>query len=235
MGVLFLKLPNLCYAGLFVLHEGAICLLIVSPLLCLFVVLGYAIGKNLFKNDNSNLNVSVVLLLTAILIADTLSKHEYENVVADTIVINASPAKVWKNVVAFKQIEQPPQFWLFRIGLPNPTAATVTGYYNGAGRKCIFSTGYSIGERISTFEPGKDLTFDIIDQPRDPEMMNHLDLLKGQFLLKDNGNGTTTVTGTSWYRLHVFPAWYYDLWTRSIVRNVHIRVMEHVKELSEKP
>ncbi len=218
----------------FVLSEGAICLLIVSPLLCLFTMLGYAIGKGVFREDNNQLNVSVVSLLLIVFLADVLSKHEYENVVADTIVINASPAKVWQNVVAFEPIKQEPQFWLFRAGLPNPTAATVTGYYNGAGRKCIFSTGYAIGERISVFEPGKDLTFDIISQPRDPEMMNHLDLLKGQFLLKDNGDGTTTVTGTSWYRLHVFPAWYYDLWAQSIVRNVHIRVMEHIKELSEK-
>jgi len=217
----------------FVLGEGSICILIVSPLILCFVMIGYAIGRALFKKNNTGFNISVVSLLTVVFIADTLSKHEYNNVVADTIVINAPPAKIWKNVVAFKPIKQQPDFWLFRIGLPNPTAATVTGYHEGAGRKCIFSTGYAIGERISTYEPGKNLTFDIIDQPRDPEMMNHLDLLKGQFLLKDNGNGTTTVTGTRWYRLHVFPAWYYDLWAQSIVRNVHIRVMQHIKEISE--
>ena len=85
-----------------------------------------------------------------------------------------------------------------------------------------------------TYEPGKDLTFDIVHQPRDPEIMGHVDILRGQFLLKDNGNGTTTVTGNSWYKLYVFPTWYYDLWAESIVRNVHIRVMEHIKELSEK-
>lgn len=218
----------------FVLREGAICLLIVSPLVCCFVMIGFAIGNRVLKKDNNQLNVSVVLLLLVVFIADVFSKHEYENVVADTIVINAPPAKVWKNVVAFEPIKAKPKYWLFKAGLPNPIAATVTGYCNGAGRKCIFSTGYTIGEQISTFDPRKDLTFDIISQPRDPEMMNHLDLLKGQFLLKDNGNGTTTVTGTSWYRLHVFPAWYYDLWAQSIVRNVHVRVMEHIKELSEK-
>jgi hypothetical protein len=218
----------------FVLQEGAICLLIVSPLICCFVMIGYAIGKRVFRKDNNQLNISVVLLLLIVFIADVLSKHEYQNAVSDTIVINAPPAKVWKNVVAFQPIKEQPRFWLFRIGLPNPIAASVTSYREGAGRKCIFSNGYAIGERISTYEPGKDLTFDIIDQRRDPELMNHLDLLKGQFLLKDNGDGTTTVTGTSWYKLHVFPAWYYDLWTVSIVRNVHLRVMEHIKELSEK-
>jgi len=81
--------------------------------------------------------------------------------------------------------------------------------------------------------PNEDLVFDIVDQPRDPEIMNHLDLLRGEFKLKDNRDGTTTLTGNSWYRLYVFPSWYYDIWTQNIVRNVHTRVMEHIKELSE--
>ena len=63
--------------------------------------------------------------------------------------------------------------------------------------------------------------------------MQHINILRGQFILKDNGDGTTTLTGNSWYRLYVFPVWYYDVWAQSITRNVHLRVMEHIKELSE--
>ena len=118
--------------------------------------------------------------------------------------------------------------------MPSPRATTVTGYYQGAGRKCIFSNGYIFDEKIVTYQENKDLTFDITGQPRDPEIMGHIDILRGQFLLKDNGNGTTTLTGNSWYRLYVFPTWYYDIWARSITRNVHLRVMEHIKQLSEK-
>jgi len=84
-----------------------------------------------------------------------------------------------------------------------------------------------------TYEPNSNLTFDVTSQPRDPEIMEHLDLVRGQFILKDNGDNTTTLTGNSWYKLYVLPAWYYDTWAQSIVRNVHIRVMDHIKELSE--
>jgi uncharacterized protein YndB with AHSA1/START domain len=213
--------------------EGTICLIIVSPLILVFVYVGLVIGRVMFKNNNQQLNVSIISLLITLFIIDGFSKHEYINEVSDTIIINAPPTKVWNNVVAFKKIEQKPTFWLFRIGLPSPMETTVDGYYKGAGRKCIFSNGYTFGEKISTFEPGRNLVFDIIDQPRDPEIMNHLDLLQGQFLLKDNGDGTTTLTGNSWYKLYVFPSWYYDMWAQSIVRNVHIRVMEHIKEISE--
>jgi hypothetical protein len=215
------------------LGEGVICLLIVSPLIFSFIVVGALFGKSIFKKNNSTLNVSVITLLLFIFISDSLSKHEYENMVSDTIIINAPPNKVWKNVVSFEKIKQKNSFWLFRIGMPSPMATTVTGYYKGAGRKCIFSNGYVFGEKIATYEPLKDLTFDIIDQPRDPEIMNHIDILRGQFLLKDNGNGTTTLIGNSWYKLYVFPVWYYDIWAQNITRNVHLRVMKHIKELSE--
>ena len=177
--------------------------------------------------------MSVVALLLSIFISDSVSEHEYHNMVSDTIAINAPATKVWNNVVAFKRIKQKNTFWLFKIGMPSPIESTVTGNYVGAGRKCIFSNGYVFGEKIATYEPGKDLVFDIVDQPRDPEIMGHIDILRGQFLLKDNGNGTTTLTGNSWYKLYVFPVWYYDIWAQSITRNVHLRVMKHIKELSE--
>jgi hypothetical protein len=215
------------------LGEGVICLIIVSPLLFCFMFVGALIGKDMYKKNNDKLNVSIILILVIVFVVDTLSKHDYENKVTDTIVVNAPPAKVWQNVVAFKKINAPNKFWLFKLGLPSPVESTVTGYYKGAGRKCIFSNNYVFDEVISTYNPSKDLTFDITKQPKDPEIMNHLALIRGQFLLKDNGNGTTTLVGNSWYRLYVFPVWYYDLWAKSIVRNVHIRVMEHIKELSE--
>lgn len=215
------------------LKEGVICLLIVSPLIWCFMLIGVFGGISMFRKNNQNLNVSVVSLLLLVFLVDASSEHHYENMVADQIVINAPVSAVWKNVVAFKPIKKKNDYWLFRIGMPSPMATTVTGYYKGAGRKCIFSNGYVFGEKIVTFDPNQNLTFDIIDQPRDPEIMGHIDIERGQFLLKDNGNGTTTLTGNSWYKLYVFPTWYYDIWAKSITRNVHLRVMEHIKELSE--
>ena len=186
------------------LGEGYICLLIVSPLIFGFIFMGTFIGGRMFKRNNQKLNVSIIAALLFIFVADSLSTHHYENMVSDTITVNAPPDKVWKNVVAFKRIKQPNKYWLFRIGMPSPVESTVTGYYEGAGRKCIFSNGYIFDEKIATYEPGANLTFDVTHQPRDPEIMNHIDILRGQFLLKDNHDGTTTLTGNSWYRLYVF-------------------------------
>ncbi len=216
------------------LREGVICLLMVSPLIFAFLITGVFLGLRMFRKNNQKLNVSVFSLLFVVFVVDSLSEHNYVNLVADEIVIKATPEQIWKNVVAFDKIEKKDDYWLFQIGMPSPAQTTVEGYYKGAGRKCIFSNGYTFDEKIVTYEPNKDLTFDIVSQPLDPEIMGHIDILRGQFLLKDNGNGTTTLVGNSWYRLHVFPVWYYDIWAKSIVRNVHVRVMEHIKTLSEK-
>jgi hypothetical protein len=215
------------------LGEGIICLIIVSPLIFGFMCLGTFIGRKMFEVNNNELNVSIVAVLLLVFITDSITEHHYQNEVSDQIVINAPINKVWKNVVAFKRIKAQNTFWLFRIGMPSPIESTVEGRYVGAGRKCIFSNGYVFGEKIAVYDSLQNLTFDVINQPRDPEIMNHIDILRGQFLLKDNGNGTTTLTGNSWYKLYVFPVWYYDIWAQSITRNVHLRVMKHIKELSE--
>jgi uncharacterized protein YndB with AHSA1/START domain len=199
----------------------------------MFILVGLIMGRGMFYRDNNKLNVSIVGLLLLIFITDSLSKHHYENEVSDQITINAPPSEVWKYVVAYKRIEAPGKYWLFQIGMPSPVESTAEGYYLGAKRKCIFSNGYVFDEKIVTYDKDKNLTFDITNQPRDPEIMGHIDILRGQFLLKDNGDNTTTLIGNSWYRLYVFPVWYYDIWAKSITRNVHLRVMDHIKELSE--
>ncbi|AMP98839.1 hypothetical protein AY601_1932 [Pedobacter cryoconitis] len=215
------------------LREGFICLIIVSPLVFCFIIIGAFIGRMILKKQSQKLNVSVFSLMVVLFITDAVQEHHYEHMVADEIIIKASPQEIWRNVVSFEPIQHRNSYWLFNIGMPSPAATTVTGYYKGAGRKCIFSNGYIFDEKIVTYNVNRNLTFDIIGQPKDPEIMGHIDILKGQFILKDNGNGTTTLIGNSWYKLHVFPTWYYDMWAESITRNVHLRVMEHIKELSE--
>ncbi|MEO7215929.1 hypothetical protein [Mucilaginibacter sp.] len=234
-------LVSRCVANCFVaivlsalfLREGAICLIIVSPLLWTFIVAGCFTGRAMFRRNNNTLNASVLAMLLVLFVIDSTSVHHYENMVADRVVINAPVSRVWKNVVAYKRNASPDKYWLFKVGMPSPVESTTEGYYVGAKRKCIFSNGYVFDEKIVVYEENKNLTFDITGQPRDPEIMGHIDILRGQFLLRDNGDNTTTVIGNSWYRLYVFPVWYYDIWAKSVTRNVHLRVMEHIKQISE--
>jgi hypothetical protein len=215
------------------LGEGVICLIIIAPLIAVIIWLGILLGHGVAKSERTSLKVSVGALVVLAFIGDLLSPHIFQNKVTDDVLIRATPDKIWPYVASFPPITETPSFWLFRVGLPHPVATTVDSNVQGAGRKCIFSSGVVFDERMTVYDPNHELTFDIIHQPADPEILGHIDLERGQFLLIDNHDGTTTLRGSSWYALRVFPVWYFNPWAESITSHVHLHVMEHIKRLAE--
>jgi hypothetical protein len=220
-------------AAAIVLREGVVCLVIVSPALYVFILCGILLGRIWFRPDYAKLSLTVFPLLALVTLGETLYHSEAVVVVTDRVVIHAPPAKVWPHVLAFPEISDSPDYWIFRLGLPYPTTTTNGGNFVGADRQCIFSNGIVIKERVAEFVPNEKLTFDVAEQPSDPEVYGHITLHRGQFILQDNHDGSTTLIGSSWYTLHVRPHWYFDLWTRDMTSAVHLRVMKHVKRLSE--
>jgi hypothetical protein len=221
-------------AAAIVLREGVVCLVIVSPALYLFIVTGILLGRLWFRpNHYSKLQLTIFPLLALLTVGEMIYHSEERAVVTDQIVIHAPPDKVWPHVLAFPEIPDAPDYWIFRLGLPYPTQTTNGGNFVGADRQCMFSNGIVIKEHVAEFVPQEKLTFDIAEQPTDPEAYGHITLHRGQFVLRDNHDGTTTLIGSSWYTLHVRPRWYFDIWTRDMTRAVHLRVMNHVKRLSE--
>jgi hypothetical protein len=222
-------------AAAIIMQEGVVCLVIVSPLLYVFILCGLLLGRVWFRSNDSKLRLTVFPLLALLTLGESLYHSEKQAVVTDQILIRATPDKVWPHVLAFSEIPDTPDYWIFRLGLPYPTTTTNGGNFVGADRQCMFSDGIVIKERVAEFVPQEKLTFDIVEQPKHPEAYGHISLHRGQFVLRDNRDGTTTLFGSSWYTLHVRPRWYFDLWTRDMTRAVHLRVMNHVRRLSEQP
>jgi hypothetical protein len=220
-------------AGAYLLFgEGVICLLIVSPLLLALVLAGALLGRFYFRKMDNRLRLSIFPMVLILAIGEPVFHEEKMASVTDEILIHAKPAVVWKYVNAFPPIQKEPEYWLFRIGLPAPLATTNSGSFVGADRACIFTDNLVFKEKVVEWIPEKRLTFDITELPPHPELLGHLDLHRGQFQLRETENGTL-LTGTSWYTLRVHPVWYFDWWTRDITRQVHLRVMRHIKELAE--
>jgi hypothetical protein len=232
LDALWLTLAALAAAAI-VLREGVVCLVIVSPALYVFIFCGLLLGRVWFRSNYSKLQLTIFPLLALITLGESLYHSEQQAVVTDRILIHAPPAKVWPHVLAFPEIPDPPDYWIFRLGLPFPTQTTNGGNFVGADRQCIFSNGIVIKERVAEFIPNEKLTFDVAEQPTDPEAYGHITLHRGQFVLQDNHDGTTTLIGSSWYTLHVRPRWYFDLWTHDMSSAVHLRVMNHIRRLSE--
>ena len=221
-------------AAALIFREGTICLIILSPIVYFGIVAG-ALAARLwfhFKRDRLNLLLAPVFALAVV--AEPALRAEHRSVVVDQIQIAAPPSKVWPHVLAFGQIPDAADYWLFRLGLPYPTETSNGGNFVGADRACYFSGGAVFKEKVAEIEAARLLTFDIVESPAHPELLGHLDATRGQFELRDNGDGTTTLIGRTWYSLHVRPAWYFDWWTHAIFRAVHLRVMRNVKNLAER-
>jgi hypothetical protein len=214
-------------------REGLICLLIMSPFFFVSALTGTLLGRIIFRTQPTRLQVSLIPLLLLSALAEPFTRSEQQRVITDEIVIRAPASKVWPQVTSFPAIQSAPNFWLFRIGLPYPTATTSAGDYVDAERECIFSHDAVFKERVAEIVPPEKLTFEIVESPKDPELVGHLTPHRGQFLLRANADGTTTLVGSTWYTLHVRPAWYFNLWTRHIFRAVHLRVMEDIRRRAE--
>jgi hypothetical protein len=214
------------------MKEGLVCLLIGFPILFVGGFAGVMLGRIWFRSA-TKMNLSIVPLLFLAVLAEGKLRQDRQAVVTNRVLIRAPVAEVWKHVIAFPPVATAPDYWLNKVGLPSPIATTCEGPFVGADRRCIFSGGLVFKETVSELVPERILTFDIIEQPPDPELLGHLTLHRGQFELVDNGDSTTTLIGRSWYTLHMRPVWYFDWWTRDVTSHVHLRVMEHIRKLSE--
>ena len=232
LNALWVSFIGLAAAAIF-LREGVVCLVMAFPVLYVMVCAGVLFGRVWFRPRAPKLQLSIFPLLALLTVGDAFYGSHQLTVVTDEILIHAPPANVWPHVLAFSEIPDPPSYWIFRLGLPYPTQTTNGGNFVGADRQCMFSDGIVIKERVAEFIPQQKLTFDIVEQPNHPESYGHITLHRGQFVLRDNGDGTTTLIGSSWYTLHVRPGWYFDLWARDMSRAVHLRVMNHVRRLAE--
>lgn len=220
-------------AAFLAFREGAVCLVIAAPILYLGTIAGALTGRVWFRKAANRVNLCLAPLFFLAVAGEPALRGTHTGVVTDEIRIAAPPSKVWPHVLAFPEIRDAPDYWLFRVGLPYPVDTTNGGDFVGADRACRFSGGAVFQEKVAEFVPGKLLTFDIVEMPRDPELMGHLDAHRGQFELRDNGDGTTTLIGRTWYSLHVRPAAYFDWWTHDIFSAVHLRVMKHIQRLAE--
>lgn len=218
------------------LHEGVICLIMAAPLLISIVGLGYTAGRAVVHRKRAT-TVSVSLLPLALLVTigeATGPTPNHPAVISDSVTVNAPASYVWKYVVDYPDNPNPPDYWMWRMGLPAPTHSVAPVQAVGASRECQFTGGQRYEERIIELEPNKKLTFAVTQQMQHPEILGHVTFDQGQITLQQNADGTTTLTTTGWYRLHVRPAGYFDLWAADLTRHIHARTLGYMKSLAER-
>ncbi len=236
-------------ALLFVALEGAGCLIMAAPLAYPLAIIGALVG-GAFRRRPSRLHDAgrvvwlMLLFLPLFMGAEKLATSEAPLfAITSSVDVEAPPSQVWPNVIAFGEIP-PPTDWLFRSGVAYPMRAQIAGHGVGAVRKCVFSTG-AFEEPITAWDEPTLLKFSVTSNPppmkewspysdiHPPHLENFLVSSGGQFKLVELPGGRTRLEGTTWYRHHMWPAAYWQLWSDHIIHRIHLRVLNHVKARSE--
>jgi hypothetical protein len=133
---------------------------------------------------------------------------------------------------------------IFKLGVAYPIRAEIEGHGVGAIRRCVFCTGPFV-EPIEVWDEPKLLRFSVTENPMPMQEWNpfreiqprhlhgYFQSCGGQFQLTPLPGNRTLLEGTTWYYHHLWPASYWQLWSDEIIHRIHLRVLNHVKKLSE--
>jgi hypothetical protein len=228
--------------------EGAICLLMAAPIWYALVVLGAVAGwgiqaRPFGRADNPVVLLALLAASPGLIAAESVARPEPELVaVVSAVDVDAPAEAVWRNVISFPPLAEPDD-WVFRTGVAYPVRADIEGRGPGAVRYCVFSTGAFV-EPIEDWREPELLRFRVEDQPEPmrewspytihpPHLHGFLVSHRGQFKLTPLPGGRTRLEGTTWYTNRMWPASYWQLWSDAIIRRIHLRVLRHIRTVSE--
>lgn len=227
--------------------DGLICVSMALPIWAVVTWIGAYIGFTI-KNSRSPLNNTATLVILAFyslsfLSFDYINEPDELTAVTTSIEINAPVETVWKNMVSFDTIAESVKG--FKPGFPYPISATVSDRGVGGIRYANFTTGTFV-QRITKWQEPQLLQFSVESTPQGMKEWNpycvmhppHNDgyykAYKGEFRLRRIGNNVTLLEGTNWYKIDIYPQFYWQLWVNAVIHKVHKRVLENIKSESEK-
>ena len=242
LGVTSWSLLLYCIGLILFAMEGAICIIMAAPLGLVMSYVGTFLGEGILRYKNSSLPAITALGFFIPALMGFEYKFQTEPALFSTttsVIINATPDKVWKEVIAFSKIGEPTE-WFFKAGIAYPTHAEIVGSGAGAIRYCNFSTGRFV-EPITIWDENKLLQFSVLETPAPMKEISPYDIepahlhnyfisKKGQFKLTVLKNGQTLLEGTTWYNHKIKPAFYWKHWSNYIIHTIHNRVLKHIKK-----
>lgn len=233
----------------FAAMEGVVCMMMAAlPALVLCVmgaIIGHIVGGRTTMAEGRMQSAAWLTLLVLAGGERFAPPSPLEDEVSSVVTIDATPAAVWAQLKDIRGLPEPTET-LFVLGVAHPLETYVEGEGGvGARRVCRLSTG-DMPELITVWKPGEELRFKVLETPAPmreaallgreidaPHLHGSYASLEGGFRLEALPDGRTRLTGTSRYLLNLAPASYWNLWTREIVSQVQLRVMNHVKARAE--
>lgn len=235
-----------CFASIFVLKEGVICLVMLSPI---WLGSGWA-GAFAMRSQRRRRGRAVessfliIPLVAAIVEAQVPVPHEPVTLVR-TVLVRASPEEIWPHAVSSRNIGAWEGRWTIThniIGMPRPKESVVAGTGVGAVRTAYWGDHVNFEERIVAWEPGRKLgwrfnfTNSTVQDYTDKHISPDGEFLKidsGDYTLRPVSVGMTELTLTTRYiaKTHVNP--YAKLWGELMMGDVEENVLTIIKDRAE--
>lgn len=129
----------------------------------------------------------------------------------------APPAQVWKGLLFYEAIGQPPPFYL-RLLLPVPLRTEGKPLGVGDEVMCWYQRGHLL-KRITGIEPGDFYEFEVAEQAL--AFGGGLRLTAGRFALRELSHGRTEVAVETRYRSSRAPRWFWTRVERVVCQSFH--------------
>lgn len=237
-------LIGLAFLGLAL--EGMMCVLMAAPIALPLAAFGGWLGYFVQRRSEETPQIAgtLLLFLPFMMYGEQRTHTDARQIeVSTSIVVHAPADRIWQSVIHLASVPKPDSIIFHSVAYPIRTSLEGSGL--GATRHCVFSTG-SIVEPIKVWEPGRELRFAVVSQPplmreltpysdvHPPHLkLEYLRSREGQFTLTPQPDGTTLLTGTSYYESRLWPGVYWQVWTDTIAHLVHRVVLQEIKRQSE--
>jgi hypothetical protein len=232
----------------FFLHEGVICLLMLSPIWLASGWIGAflmrsqrrrAVGRNTLHSS-----FLVIPLVASVIEAQIPAPHE-RVLLTRSLLVHATAAEIWPYAVSNRSIGADEGRWTVThniIGLPRPRATAIIGAGPGAVRTAYWGDHINFEERITQWAPSQKLgwTFGFTNSSMQDYTDKHISP-DGQFLKIESGDYTlrqvspelTEVTLDTRYiaMTHVNP--YAKLWAELLLGDTEDNILTIIKNRAE--
>ena len=235
---------------LFFALEAILCVLMALPFFLPLATVGAALAVFLFAlltRTGTNQASGLILLLLPLLVGPIetqLSAPDTLHVVRNSIVIEASPDAVWRQIIRVPAIGREEQrgSFLHWIGVPKPIEATLSHEGVGGVRYASFEQGLVFVETVNEWEDRRSIGFSIVrDQSSKPPAPfgeiggPFFDMLDGRYEIEPLSANRVILHLSSTHRVTTRFNWYAGLWTAPIMSELKQYILAIVKARSQLP
>ena len=217
---------------------GGLCAFVLALIALLPVAFGLILGIMLratlkASRFSQRAYLSVALLLLPAAVAAVEGRHDGLAVmsVSTVSVVDAPPGATWDGIQFYEEVRRPVPWLLWLSPSLRPQYTRGRSERVGDLKVCVYQRGHLI-KRITAVEPGRRLTFAVVEQDRIET--DGVTLVDGSFQLESiDGGRRTRVTLTTRYVPKLAPRFAYawaEAWT---VHTLHGHVLAGMKDRAE--